>query len=117
MPVVPLQQESRWPLRVQLMLESAIEGSVVRWWKKLGYLTIKVWKNPGWPDRLFIGPNGLHVWVEFKQPNGRLRPLQEHCIRQLQGLQCGVHVARSIDEAKEILNEALDTPPLPKEGN
>lgn len=92
--------------------EAKIERAVTKWWRDMGYESIKQ-KKRGWPDQLFIGPRGLHVHIEFKAPGGRVSPLQKHTIRQLTALQCKVHVCNNIDQTKEILNAELDSTQVP----
>lgn len=33
--------------------------------------------STGWPDRIFLTPNGLTIWCEFKKPGGAYKRLQE----------------------------------------
>lgn len=40
----------------------------------------------GWPDRLFLCPDGAVFWVEFKAPGGSLSKLQEHIIAQMRDM-------------------------------
>jgi len=85
------------------VLEKEIENNVVRWWRRKHYLTIKVMKVKGWPDRLFIGPGPTYVWIEFKTPTGRVSKIQEYTIRIMRALNCRVYVMDNHEEAKEVL--------------
>lgn len=33
--------------------------------------------STGWPDRIFLSPNGVILWCEFKKPGGTYKRLQE----------------------------------------
>lgn len=56
----------------------------------------------GVPDRLFIGPEGRHFFIEFKGENEAIRPEQKRNIRYLIENQHAVYVVRKRDEAVEI---------------
>lgn len=86
------------------MLESSIEGRACTWARARGWLCIKLSAPPaGIPDRLFVSPTGVHVYIEFKTKDGRIRPAQAHMLRQLADRQCNVFVVRSIHEVREIV--------------
>jgi hypothetical protein len=89
-------------------LESAIEAAACRRARAAGWAAIKQGgpgNARGWPDRLFINEDALHVWIEFKRPGGKLTPLQEGKIADLQRRNCHVRVCFSADEAMDFLNE------------
>ena len=67
------------------MLEKDIEAKVVKWAKKNGWLSIKYTPMGvrGWPDRIFISPEGRHVWIEFKKPPNKPTELQQYRIDSL----------------------------------
>ena len=87
------------------MLESRIEAAACKWARSAGWLTIKV-GHSGFPDRIFIR-EGCHVWIEFKQPGGRLSPLQRTRISQLMRENVPVYVCRSKNEVKKCLSEII----------
>lgn len=62
--------------------ESTIEKQVSNRLKGYGTISIKVGRN-GWPDRMYITPNGFIFWIEFKTESGRLSKLQEETIAML----------------------------------
>ncbi|WP_340293447.1 VRR-NUC domain-containing protein [Staphylococcus coagulans] len=67
------------------MRESNIEKYLVREVKKKKGLCLK-WVAPGTkgvPDRIVIMPKGKTYYVEMKQPNGRIDPLQKYMHKQL----------------------------------
>lgn len=96
------------------MLEAKIEDDVVRWAKKSGWIILKL-NNPwskGWPDRLFISPEGDHVYIEFKKPGGRVRKLQKVRAAHLIRNGCQVYLCDNVDSAIQVLRRtclALDT--------
>ena len=67
------------------MRESEIEAKVVKWARKAGWLAVK--QTPmgvkGWPDRVFISPEGRHVWIEFKKPPNKPTELQAYRLKEL----------------------------------
>lgn len=85
--------------------EADIEKKVVTWAEARGWLAIKmnIQGNRGYPDRLFISPVGVHVWIEFKQPGETLRKLQGYRIRKLKERAVAAHWCDNAAEAKEIL--------------
>lgn len=81
--------------------ELSIETKAVRELRRIGCKAIKV-GNDGWPDRLvLLGKNypGAVIWIEFKTPDGKLRPAQKIRHRHLAALGQTVVVCRSYQEA------------------
>jgi len=60
--------------------ESKVRDPVVKWAKANNFLHHRMafmsGTVQGWPDDLFISPNGTHVWVEFKAPGRKPTALQ-----------------------------------------
>lgn len=89
-------------------LESSVENPVVAYAKKKGVLARKLngLGFRGWPDRLFIFPNGAQVWIEFKAP-GKLQKLstnQQDIIKKLMDMKQHVYVVDSKEVGKEIID-------------
>ena len=87
------------------VLEKEIEAAVVKWAEKRGWIALKL-NNPwskGWPDRLFISPRGVHIYIEFKRPGGRLGTLQKNRIGRLERNECLVFVKYDKESAVETL--------------
>jgi len=59
--------------------------------------------RPGWADFIFIGPTGVHHWLELKRGGANLNPWQMdfHKAMKARGVPC--EVARSYEEAVTIL--------------
>ena len=92
------------------MLEAQIEKKVVQWASGKGILSKKniAGASVGWPDRLFIFPDGRHVWVEFKRQGGRLSKMQEVVIKSLRKNGVDVSVCFSVQEGLAYLEGFLD---------
>lgn len=91
------------------MLERQVENPVVDYAKKQG---MKVRKMNGqgfnhWPDRLFLGEEGLSFWVEFKRPGGVLSPGQEIMIDDLRRMGHRVYVCDDPGKGKAIIDAEL----------
>lgn len=59
----------------------------------------------GFPDRLVIGPGGRILFVEFKDPRGKLSIYQIKCIQKLIDIGHDVLVATSSDEAIQYVRK------------
>jgi hypothetical protein len=88
--------------------EAKIEWAVVKYAESLGCIHRKM-NGPGadgWPDRLFICPRGIVVWIEFKAPGMLADPLQVVIIRRLKLRGQVVHVVDNTEDGKRIIHEA-----------
>ena len=86
--------------------EASIERAFATRMKKVGVDTIKlnVQGNRGVPDRLVLLPNGRVVFVEFKRPGERLRPLQAHWHNKLESMGFIVLVFDDTDTAARYVS-------------
>lgn len=67
------------------MKESKIQSECKDIAEHSGCLWIRLRPPPaGIPDVLIITPQGRHIWVEFKTPNGPTRALQHRFARDLE---------------------------------
>lgn len=97
------------------MLESGIEASFgrkIQEWAQdnlpagwdLAY--VKFTGAKGWPDRQLIWGHfdqpARYIWVEWKQPGEKLRPLQAHIHKQLRAMGADV---RTYDDYRLALDE------------
>ena len=65
-----------------LGLEDHIEQAVCAWADSVKLVHVKFTPQGqrGWPDRLFLPPGGVPLWIEFKRPDEEPRKLQLHRI-------------------------------------
>jgi len=68
----------------------------------------------GWPDRLLLGPNNKHFFIEFKQPGELLEPLQAYVRKTLIDMGHLIYVCESTDDAKKILLKDFHAAPVPR---
>lgn len=59
---------------------------------------------PGIPDLLFIGNGGITVWIEVKTDTGTASHEQKNFIEMLRAHGHRVGIARSVEDALEIIN-------------
>jgi|KBSSwiStaDraftv2_1062776.scaffolds.fasta_scaffold00502_41 VRR-NUC domain. len=93
------------------MSEKAIESSVCAWLAYQGYIPLKVGLE-GWPDRCVILGAGRHVWMEFKTPEGKLRPQQVNRIAKLHEIGEVIYVVTSLEEAQHFIAGLSVSSPL-----
>lgn len=66
------------------ILESEDEGRYLAWATSRGIICEKVkFVTAGYPDRLSVLPDGLHVWIEFKRKGKEPEPIQDYRMRTL----------------------------------
>ena len=97
------------------MLESKVEGSVCDYAKKAyGFIPYK-FTSPARrsvPDRLLIGPGGLHFFIEFKAPGKLPTPKQVREIKRLISLGHLVYVIDNISTGKWLVDTFINAPYL-----
>lgn len=115
--MVRVQQEQGWA--VHLQLEKSVEGPVVKWSREHGWLAWKLWgfNQVGLPDRLFIFKFPVLVFMEFKRPGGRMRPLQDRIQKELalRGFSC--YTVSKVENAIHILQRAMGSQAVPENGD
>ncbi len=87
------------------MLENEIENYAVNLSKELGYLVFKL-KFIGYtgsPDRLYISPNGVILFIEFKAPGKKAKKRQGFVHQLLKQWKQKVYVLDSKEKAKKVL--------------
>jgi hypothetical protein len=93
--------------------EASIQGAVVRAAKSAGFIAIKLstagrFGTSGWPDYMFISPDGRAVFMEFKAPDGgRLSDLQGLRIRELHEHKMPAYVVNDPEKGKAVLWQFL----------
>ncbi len=101
-----------------MSLEKKIEKKVCEYAQKHDFLTPKVTvvSERGWPDRLFIDPEGWMVFIEFKQAGKPLQPIQEYRCTQLTERNVSVIVIDDIEQGKEYV-DTMVAARVPEEGD
>lgn len=105
------------------MLENPhVRDPTVEYAKAHGWISINV-DYSGWPDRLFVTPWGLCIWVEFKKPKGSRHMLrQKHRLRTLRQRGCHAYLVKTKEEGLGLVdlyqaNREMEPPPVPGEAN
>lgn len=100
------------------ILEKEIEDWAVLYSETLNYMQFKLNAigSMGKPDRLFISPQGTHIFVEFKRKGEPLRALQRYWAIQMTIRRCLVYRCDDKEHAKRILQNHLDPAAVPIEG-
>lgn len=92
-------------------LERSIEGPVVNYAKKhLGKDSVVKLNGIGkrsHPDRMFLGPYGRALFIEFKRPGAQPTPLQLALHRQWLKLGHKVHVVDDVKVGKALIDKHL----------
>jgi hypothetical protein len=91
-------------LNTRSRLEIHIEKKSCQYAESLDWEHIKLDKaKRKWPDRLFLGPNGQKLLVEFKRPGESPRPQQEAFFYRLGKKFHKVHLIESVDDFVNLL--------------
>lgn len=78
-----------------------------RWAKSIGipllYLKLNILGRKGFPDRMVLGRPAKILFMEFKQPGEKARPLQKYVHTLLRSLGFRVEVHDNVTEAVEAI--------------
>lgn len=88
------------------MLEKDIESRGCKYAKERGWLTYK-FTSPARrsvPDRIFISPTGMVVFIEMKAPGKKPTEGQWREIKRLRDNGCMVLVMDSVDQIKTLVD-------------
>jgi len=87
-------------------LESKIQASIIQWLKENKHMVFRMLEvTPnGTPDLLIITMHG-NVWLEIKQPGGRLSPAQEMIHYKLRLNNQKVFTVSSLEMVKQIMKD------------
>lgn len=88
------------------LLEKEIEKRVCDYAKAKGWLVYK-FSSPGHsfvPDRIFINPNGVVVFIEFKRKGQKPTPMQAREIERLQSQHVRALVVDDVDKGKHLVD-------------
>ena len=89
------------------MIERDIEKKVKAYAESKGWLTRK-WTSPGHafvPDQIFIRPDGLVIFVEFKQLGKKPSAGQEREHQRLRQSKVLVYVIDTVAKGQEMVDE------------
>lgn len=91
------------------LLEADLEKAVVAWATahKVLFFKLNLRGNVGWPDRLFVFPNGMHVYLELKRKGERPEPLQDHRLATLNRRKVHAYWSDNYYDCIRILEAAL----------
>ena len=98
--------------------ERTVEQRVTDWAFTQSILVLKFTPQGqrGWPDRMFVLPNGTICFIEFKRENKKPRKLQWARIAMLHAYQVPAEYFDDADKAISWLGSHLDTPAIPNQG-
>lgn len=90
------------------IVEADIENQFVKYAEanQCVALKLRIDGQNGFPDRTVLTPRGV-VFMEFKTPVGKLRPMQRFWRNVLRKTGYEVHTPRSFEDAKKILDKTL----------
>ena len=93
------------------MLERVLERRAVNIASAKGWSQVKIMRasRNGWPDRIYH-KNGRTVYIEWKQPDGKLSEDQKRIIQELRAQLIPVYVCSDLDRFRAIL-DAFDVKP------
>lgn len=89
--------------------EASIQRAVVNYARTKGLLAIKLstagsFGSVGWPDYMFITPNGLVFMMEFKAPGAKPTALQEIRHRELSNHGIDVSVVDEVARGRWLVD-------------
>lgn len=101
------------------MLESQIESTVAaRALSELGVFSIKIKaaQERGYPDRLFLIPNGVPLFIEFKRRGKKPEPYQTMIHKRLRHANYQVQVHDDIESAMQSIRAAMEASAVHAQG-
>lgn len=89
-----------------LARESLIERKVCAYANSRGWIPMKLGGtgDRGKPDRVFAGPGGRTVYIEFKAPGGHVTKLQEWYIERLRERGHEAHIIDNVEAGNAIFD-------------
>ena len=87
------------------MSEKTIEDAVKRYCEAEGfvYLKLELKRSRGFPDRTILLPNGVAIFLELKQPGGRLSFHQSNWIKRLRLHGLAAAAVDNLEDAIEFI--------------
>lgn len=100
------------------VLEKDTEAKVKLWCEDRHIIYVKVkFSDNGYPDRLMVFPNGIHVWWEAKKEGEEPETLQLYRIWALNQRGVIAFWTDNYDDTILVLQAVLDTPFVPEESD
>jgi hypothetical protein len=89
------------------VLEKTIERNVVNYALKKGIESVKLngMGKRSHPDRMFLGPRGRVLFIEFKKPGEEPTPLQKHLHKKWKRLGHKVYVVDNVTIGRELIDQ------------
>lgn len=89
--------------------EASREQSVRRWCKTVGIDCVKFGNinDTGWPDRIYLFPDGTVAFIEWKAPGKKPTTQQDRKIERLRSRGFKVEVFDNVEGAKKWLSGFL----------
>jgi len=96
-------------MRRKKVSEASIEKAVCKYARTLGYFHAKFTSvhNRSVPDRLFINPQGMTIYIEFKAPGKKPTEMQLSKHAQMHGGRTPIYVVDSVERGKQVLEGYL----------
>ena len=97
--------------RLSTVKEKDVEKAVCDYARKAGFLVYK-FTSPNRmsvPDRIFINPDGLVFFIEFKAPGKKPTDKQLREMHRLGQQGCHVYVCDDIEQGKKLVNFIADS--------
>ena len=87
--------------------EAKIERNITQWANTNGVISYKFSSpgNRGVPDRIFIGPAGKILFLEFKTPGEKPKALQNLVLSTLKLQSCNATWVDNIEEGKQLIRQ------------
>lgn len=84
--------------------EASVRAKVKAYAESKGWL-ILILDYSGWPDCVYVGPQGQHVYIEFKRPKGgRHKLLQKHRLATLVAQGCDAFLVKTVERGKDLVD-------------
>lgn len=91
--------------------EAKVRDPVVKYAKEIGYLhfrmSFRIGVRQACPDDLFISPQGVPVFIEFKAPGKEPTKLQQHRLKELRLQKVCAVACDNVEWGKAVLDTVL----------
>ena len=92
----------------RVALERQLENQCCLYAEAFGFVHVKLDNaKRKWPDRLFLGPDGARLIVEFKRAGETARKQQENFHEELAAMGHTVHLIDNFDDFTHLVVDAV----------